>query len=249
MTLALGVAWAVLAAAAVLRRRPAMAPRVGELVAAGAQPRHFRTGARPALPTLPMPSRRALMVGAPLLLLSAAVFPPLALLVLAAAAVRPVLRGRREAARFRAHVERDVGDVVTLVNLAVSSGHNLLGAVRAAAAHGDGPLAGGFRSAAAAVDRGARLADSLELLPDELGEVVRPVVVALVSCDRYGAPLGPTLDRLASDVRVAARQQAEAAARRLPIRLLFPLVSCILPAFGLLTVAPLIAGSLRGLSL
>ena len=36
-------------------------------------------------------------------------------------------------------------------------------------------------------------------------------------------------------------------ARKLPVRLSFPLVCCILPAFGLLTVAPLIAGALGSL--
>ena len=39
------------------------------------------------------------------------------------------------------------------------------------------------------------------------------------------------------------------AARRLPVHLLFPLVLCTLPAFGLLTVAPLLAGGLRSLRL
>lgn len=182
-------------------------------------------------------------------LLLGIVFPPLGLVVIAVMAWRPFLRRRRDDRRFRNAVERDVADVVTLIGLAVSSGHNLLGALRAAAANASGPLADGIGGAVASVDHGVRLADALEALPDRLGEVVRPVVAALVSCDRYGAPLGPTLDRLASDVRIASRQRAEAAARRLPIRLLFPLVSCILPAFGLLTVAPLIAGSLRGLRL
>ena len=142
-----------------------------------------------------------------------------------------------------------MGDIVTLIGLAVNSGHNLLGALRAAGAYAEGPVGVALRGVVASVDHGVRLADSLEPLPDDLGEVVRPMVIALVSCDRYGAPLGPTLDRLAADMRIAARQRAEAAARRLPIRLLFPLVTCILPAFGLLTVAPLIAGSLRELRL
>lgn len=247
MTPLLALGWAALACSAVLARRPAPARRVDSLVVGGPA-HHARLQRRVALPALTL-SKRTVAIGLPAVAASAMVFPPLALALLGVAAVRPVVRRRRAAARAQAAVERDVADVVTLIGLAVNSGHNLLGALRAAAAHADGPLARGIGAAAASVDHGRRLADAIEELPDHLGEVVRPVVVALISCDRYGAPLGPTLDRLAADVRVAARQRAEAAARKLPIRLLFPLVSCILPAFGLLTVAPLIAGSLRELRL
>lgn len=244
MSVVLALGWATLTATAVLRHRPRPVARANALLLGGGG------AARRVVPrvALPVVSSRTLAIGGPLLLVAAIVLPPLALVVLAVAAVRPVVQKRRAVAAQRARVERDVGDVVTLIGLAVNSGHNLLGALRAASAHADGPLAEALRATTGSVSHGVRLADALELLPDHLGEVVRPMVVALVSCDRYGAALGPTLDRLAADVRVAGRQRAEAAARRLPIRLLFPLVTCILPAFGLLTVAPLIAGSLRGLA-
>ena len=71
----------------------------------------------------------------------------------------------------------------------------------------------------------------------------------LHNAERYGAPLEPRLDRLVDEVRAARRRRSEEAARRVPVKLLFPLVGCILPAFGLLTVAPLIAGALRTLRL
>jgi Flp pilus assembly protein TadB len=177
------------------------------------------------------------------------VFPPAGLAVIAGVALRPLLRRRRVERDRLSAVERDLADVVALVGLAVGAGANLSGALAAAATHADGPLADALGAAMLTTRRGGRIADALEELPNQLGEGVRPFVAALVSCDRYGAPLGATLDRLALDVRTASRQRAEAAARRLPVRLLFPLVSCILPAFALLTVAPLIAGSFRGLSL
>ncbi len=241
----LALGWGALAATGVLRyRRPVQVGRIGALTAPRAPYRALRVN-------LPMPavSRRTVVVGAPVLVLAAAVFPPLALVLLVGAAVRPLIVQRRRASARRTRIARDVADVVTLIGLAVNSGHNLLGALRAAGAHAEGPLADAITAATSSVDHGVRLADALESLPEQLGEVVRPVVAALVSCDRYGAALGPTLDRLAADVRVATRQSAEAAARRLPVRLLFPLITCVLPAFGLLTVAPLIAGSLRGLRL
>lgn len=243
MSTLLAAGWALLVGAAVLQRRPVLAPHVNALVLGR------RAISRVPKLALPVPSRRSAAIAAPCVVLVAVLFPPMAVGVVALVALRPFVQQRRSAAEFRASVERDVADVVTLIGLAVNSGLNLLGALRAAGAHAEGPLADSLRAVASSVERGERLSDALEVLPVQLGEVVRPVVVALVSCDRYGAALGPTLDRLAADVRVASRQHAEAAARRLPIRLLFPLVTCILPAFGLLTVAPLIAGSLRGLRL
>ena len=237
---ALAIAWAVLFVAALVHYRPAAAGRTFQLL-----PRPHSSG----LAAVPLPSPRRLALVLVFALATAALFPPAGLLVLVVATVRPMLRKRRQTKAEAAAVERDVADVVALVGLAVSSGCNLPGALDAASAHADGALAHALRAAVLNVKRGSRIADALEALPAQLGEGVRPFVAALVSCDRYGAALGPTLERLAADVRTTSRQRAEAAARQLPVRLLFPLVSCILPAFALLTVAPLIAGSVDGLSL
>lgn len=84
---------------------------------------------------------------------------------------------------------------------------------------------------------------------DRGGESVRGLVGVLVGCERYGHAIGPALERLAAECRADERRRAEAAARRVPVLLLFPLVTCILPAFALLTVAPLIAGALDALRL
>ncbi|MCB1006710.1 MAG: type II secretion system F family protein, partial [Acidimicrobiales bacterium] len=94
-----------------------------------------------------------------------------------------------------------------------------------------------------------RLADALAQVPDSLGERVRPLTTVLVSSERYGVALLPALERLAVETRLERRRAAEATARRVPVKLLFPLVLCTLPAFALLTVVPLLAGSLRSLRL
>jgi tight adherence protein C len=66
----------------------------------------------------------------------------------------------------------------------------------------------------------------------------------LLASDRLGAPAGPALTRLAHDVRTDLRRRAEARARTLPVKLLFPLVFLVLPAFGLLTVVPALLSAL-----
>jgi len=73
---------------------------------------------------------------------------------------------------------------------------------------------------------------------------LRPLTDALLASDRLGAPVGPALGRLAAEERAGIRRRAETEARTVPVRLLFPLVFLVLPAFGLLTVVPTLVSSL-----
>jgi tight adherence protein C len=172
-----------------------------------------------------------------------------------AAVSRPVLVERwgwqrRRAQRRRAvALAAEVPDLVDLLVLAVGAGLTVPLAVVAVARRAPGGLAAELGRAAEEAALGRRLADALDDVPARAGEAVRPVVAALVASERYGAPVLSGLERLAGEVRRDRRRRAEEAARRVPVKLLFPLVGCTLPAFGLLTVAPLIAGALRALRL
>jgi tight adherence protein C len=77
--------------------------------------------------------------------------------------------------------------------------------------------------------------------------LLRPLADALLASDRLGVPVAPALARLASEERTALRRRAEAHARRVPVRLLFPLVFLVLPAFVVLTLVPGLASGLAHL--
>jgi tight adherence protein C len=175
-------------------------------------------------------------------------FHPLVAVVAAAAAWSlPVLSARRARSRRRAEVRRHLAESVDLVALAVGAGLNVPLAVAAVARRAPGPVAAALGVAVREAAAGRRLADALAELPTNLGEDVRPLVAALVASERYGTPAADRLERLAAELRTERRRRAEEAARRVPVKLLFPLVCCILPAFALLTVAPLLAGAVSAL--
>ena len=166
-----------------------------------------------------------------------------------AAAPGSRLRRAVERRRTRDVVLDELPDVIDLLLLAVGSGLNVHLAVRAVAARSPPVVGRALGDAERRAARGETLADALDDAVAEVGESLRPLVVALTSSLRYGTPLVPALERIAAEARADRRRRAEEAARRVPVKLLFPLVVCILPAFAALTVLPLLAGTLESLRL
>jgi len=64
-----------------------------------------------------------------------------------------------------------------------------------------------------------------------------------------GAPVLGPVEQLGAELRAARRRDLEQRARRIPVRLLLPLVGGVLPAFVLVAVVPLVVTSLDGLTL
>jgi Flp pilus assembly protein TadB len=154
-------------------------------------------------------------------------------------------RARRRRRRRDALVERELPVVVDLIGVAVAAGCTPYIAIEHAVRFGP------ERTGAALHDvvRACALGQALDGALRDLGTSVptlRPLAEALRTSTRLGSPAAPALARLAAEVRADVRRRAEARARTVPVRLCFPLVACILPAFALLTVAPAVFGGLHG---
>jgi tight adherence protein C len=172
---------------------------------------------------------------------------------------RPVARGlavppaRRSptlpfaAARRRREVQAAVPDAVELLVLCVHAGRSPVQAVLEVGGRGPPSLRPAFAAVELALHRGRSLAEAVSELPRHIGPAGRELASALAMADRDGLPLAPLLDRLADDARATRRRLGEAAARRLPVHLSFPLVVCTLPSFVLLAIAPAVLGALSTL--
>ena len=171
----------------------------------------------------------------------------LAALLAAVGAVAARRRARRREQEMA--IERALPEVIDLLSLLVGAGRP------AALALVDiGPrVPEPFRSELAGVVRrtaaGESFAESTRRLHKRLGPSVAAVVHAVIAAETDGAPLQPALVRAGDEAHRRRRVRAEEAARRVPVTMLFPLVFCILPAFCLLTVVPLLAGSIAELRL
>jgi len=218
----------------------------------------YRPGPRRLIDLLPMtevcPPRltartRRLALAGGVTVVTWFVWSPLAPVAGVGAWTVPVWRARRRRAGERGVVARAMPEVVDLFAVAVGAGLTVPLAVAAVGARVDGAFGVALRGATSSIAAGRRCADALDDVAADLGADARPLLDALRASERYGAPLSDALLRIAGEVRADRRRRAEEAARRVPVQLLFPLVTCVLPAFALLAVAPLLAGTLGSLRL
>lgn len=153
----------------------------------------------------------------------------------------------RLARRRRAAVERALPDAMDLLVLSVRAGLTPFQAVRDLATSTSPPVSEALAEVIRRTERGQPFADALAALAEHLGPEAGGLADVIATSDRHGLPLGPVLDQLTADARAARRRLDEADARKLPVRLSFPLVTCTLPSFVLLAIAPPVIAALSSL--
>ena len=244
----LAVVWVALVAVGGVEHRPVprlvtLSPPPGRPAGSGgAEP---RTRGRPSV--LSSQWRVALLTAAAAIVGLVTMGPLSAALAAACALVLARVKGRRAARSCDIARRARLPDAVDLLVVAGSAGLASRQAVALVAERGPPELRSAFAEVVARAGAGEQWAQAVVRLIDTVGEPARPVVHAIVAAEQDGAPMAAVLGRLADDARRQRRHDLEAAVRRLPVRLSFPLVCCSLPAFVLLTVVPLVAAGLRRL--
>lgn len=152
--------------------------------------------------------------------------------------------GRLEPAAVRRDRERVAADLPLALDLLVActaAGRSVDGSLTAVADAVGGPLAAPFRIVAHRLVLGDDPATGWATMVErpELARLGRTMSRAMVS----GAPVSPTLRRLAEDDRRDRRWANERRARSVGVRAAGPLAACFLPAFMLIGVIPTIVGA------
>src|SRR5262252_1289010 len=88
--------------------------------------------------------------------------------------------------------------------------------------------------------------EALRALGERTGVLeVKSMVSAFIQTEKLGTPLGKTLRVHADSARVQRRHRAEELAHLAPLKMLFPTVFFLMPAFFLVTLAPSVLGLLK----
>jgi tight adherence protein C len=136
-------------------------------------------------------------------------------------------------------IRRQLADTVDQLTIAVQAGLGLDAAIARLAVTGGGPLAAEFARVSQDVRAGMRRGSALLAMSDrvQLPEL-RQVVVALAQAEKLGVPVAQTMKVQAAELRVKRRQHAEEQAMKLPVKMLFPMMFCIMPCLFIVILGP-----------
>lgn len=174
---------------------------------------------------------------------------PVAVPVLAIAGYHlPAALIRRRIAARKAEILSELPDAVELLAICTRAGLNVPLALERVAQRSQGILGGEMRNLQKEIDLGVSRREALTSMGERTGVArLDDLMRLLVNAERFGSKIASSLETFASGLRAERRRRAEEQARRAPVKMLFPLVFLILPAFVLLTVVPLLLGTFQSL--
>ena len=136
-------------------------------------------------------------------------------------------------------LQRALPDAIDLLTISVESGLGFDAALSQVARNTDGPLADEFARMLQEMQIGRGRAEALRSLADRTSlPDLRSFVSAMVQADAFGIPVGQVLRVQSSEIRTKRRQWAEEQAQKVPVKILVPLIFCILPCLFIAVLGP-----------
>ncbi len=163
-----------------------------------------------------------------------------ALLVVGYFAPDLVVQGRAKERQDR--IQLELADTLDQVLISVEAGLGLETAIDRAGRHGKGPLAAELSRTVQDMRLGASRREAYAALAarSEVLDLQR-FAKAIMQADAYGVSIGQVVRTQARDLRLKRRQRAEERAAKVPVRVLFPLMFCILPVLFIVVLGPAVS--------
>lgn len=123
--------------------------------------------------------------------------------------------------------------------ISVEAGLGFESAMARASSNGQGPLAAELGRALQDMQVGRSRKDAYLAMAERVDSPeLRSFVRSVVQADTYGIAIAAVLRTQAKQMRVRRRQRAEEKAMKLPVKVLFPLMLCILPVLFTVIIGP-----------
>lgn len=184
-----------------------------------------------------------------------AVMAPIALMLASAGGSRVMVAGATMVITFftpelllyskgkerQEQIARELADTLDQMTISVEAGLGFDAAMARAASAGQGPLAEELVRTLQEIQVGVPRREAFRRLSQRTTVVdLQRFVSALLQSDAYGVPLVDTLRVQAEEVRRKRKFRAEQRAMQVPVKVVFPLMVCILPTLFIVLLGPAI---------
>jgi tight adherence protein C len=134
---------------------------------------------------------------------------------------------------------RSLSDTLDLLTISVEAGLSLNAAIAMVVRNVPGVLSQEFGRMLQEIQLGVPRSDSFRHLAERTDvEELNAFALAMVQADVFGVSIASVLRTQAAQLRIKRRQAIEAKAAQTPVKIVFPLILCILPALFVVIVGP-----------
>ena len=143
----------------------------------------------------------------------------------------------------------ELADTLDQMTIAVEAGLGFDAAMARAGRNGTGPLAQELIRTLQEIQVGQLRRTAYENLAQRTDVPdLRRFVRAIIQADAYGISVADVLRTQASEMRLKRRQRAEEKAQQVPVKVIFPLLVCILPVLFIVLLGPTVINMMEAFS-
>ncbi|MEX2101634.1 MAG: type II secretion system F family protein, partial [Actinomycetota bacterium] len=136
-------------------------------------------------------------------------------------------------------IRNALSDTLDLLTISVEAGLSLNAALSRVVQNTPGTLSSEFARMLQEIQLGVSRADAFRSLAERTDvEELNAFTLAMIQADVFGVSIGNVLRTQSQQLRIKRRQRAERAAQQTPVKIVFPLIICILPALFIVIVGP-----------
>jgi tight adherence protein C len=134
---------------------------------------------------------------------------------------------------------KTLSDTLDLLTISVEAGLSLNAAIAQVVQNVPGVLSAEFARMLQEIQLGVPRADAFRNLADRTDvDELNAFALAMIQADVFGVSIASVLRTQAQQLRIKRRQRAEGKAQQTPVKIVFPLILCILPALFTVIVGP-----------
>lgn len=143
--------------------------------------------------------------------------------------------GEKRESRMR----QGLPDALDLLTISVEAGLGFDAAVLKVARNTTGPVAQEFARLLQEIQLGVSRMDAMRAMAERSSiKELKSFCHAMVQADQLGVPVGRVLRIQSREMRLRRRQAAEERAQKVPVKIMVPLVLCILPCLFIIVLGP-----------